>query len=1029
MLKSSVQRLLSLVAFLGIFTALFSCSNQIDFDSKNYLAYALNAGSDSGYGTIVVPGNDSRSLNLSEISYAEAVVYGTGIKNGSEPRTDNIPVGSDGKGSFTITNVPTGSNRIVQVQAFDSEGNVLSDGTLRVVMDVSSGINTCSKITRETTKLANVFYFLNEMELNISGISLSEKSSIENVIDADVDLSKINTVAIATDFNTGRVPTLKTKADYIIGENEADKVVLHVKGYEYIHYWETGKDGTTVKMEADSEKGEGWYTITLDYNSIDLLFKPNAGDDWSGQTGNMSRTAGNWTYEDGNWNGSSYADAVVPAVIWIRPSEGSVLSEKTELFAIASDEGGIKKVEYYAGSTLLGETDGTCAFNWDSTEIDNGSYSLKAVAYDKAGNAKATSGISVTVKNDIALKAVISSSSSAIATIAKTFDGSSSKGDIASYLWNFGDGSTGTGAKPSHTYSAKGKYSVILTVKGTDGTEDSVTQTLNVSEKTDFQHRDFREETVYFMMTDRFADGDKTNNNIWGDEYLPNGESQLYDYSEDKSGILSYYHGGDFKGIIENLDYIADMGFTAIWITPSVKQPEGRYFYDGSSGGDPYQASAFHGYWGYDFDQIDPHLHSSGKNSDGWDDYKAFIDACHAKGIRVMQDIVINHGNHTVASNPTKWANYSVQTIMDGKKWAWQTLDPYYEAVAEGATPSKNGFYSYYGFGQCADLIDFGHLGEDGKDSRQHLINVYKRFIDAGVDAFRIDTMAYIPNEFAGEFADAMYNHAKELGNDYFYMIGEAWCGRYDAVARHSKDTTDSLHMLDMHLSCLDYPGNMQKVFNGSDSIGAVYSNVVSQGDVQFDCMTEDEYTKTAMFVDNHDCYRCEGLMSEEKYKNALNYIYLFRGVPIVYYGTEAMYSWEGTHPTTNKDDVVSRWMLGDVGINYVKQNKPAMYKHLKVLNELYHKSECIQKGAQDNVSINTVPAAFTRTWNGKTAAVLLNHQGSEGSYSFTGLSAGTYKLYTSSGDGVLNESTVSVSGSYSLKAPANGFAVLDPCQ
>ena len=1025
MLKSSVQRLLSLVAFLGIFAALFSCSNQIDSDSKNYLAYALNSGSDSGYGTIVVPASESRSLNLSEVDHAEAVVYGSGILDGSEPRVTDISVGSNGKGSFEITKVPTGPNRIIQVQAFDSKGNVLSDGTLRLVMNVSSGVNVCSDITRSTTKLANVFYFLKEMGFDIAGISTSEKSSIENVIDADADLSKINTVAIAADFNSGRVPSLKTKADYIIVESAADKVVVHVKGYKYIHYWETGKDGTTVKMDADSEKGEDWYTITLDYTSINLLFKTKS--DWSGsQTGDMSRTAGIWYYEDRNWSGSASSDSVAPVVTWVRPSANSMISEKAELFALASDEGGIKKVEYYAGSSLLGETDGTCAFNWDSTEIDNGTYTLKAVAYDKVGNTKETSGISITVKNDIALKAVISSSASAIATIAKTFDGSSSKGDIASYSWNFGDGSTGTGVKPSHTYSAKGKYTVTLTVKGTDGTTDSVTQVVNVSEKTDFQHRDFREETVYFMLTDRFADGDSTNNNIWGDEFLPAGKD-VYDFEESKTGALSYYHGGDFKGIINNLDYIADMGFTAIWITPSVKQPEGRYYYDGSNGGDAYQASAFHGYWGYDFDQIDPHLHSSGKNSDGWDDYKAFIEACHAKGIRVMQDIVINHGNHTVASSPTKWANYSVQTIMDGKEWAWQTLDPYYEPVAEGATPSKNGFYSYYGFGSCADLIDFGHLGEDGKDSRHHLINVYKKFIDAGVDAFRIDTMAYIPSEFAGEFADAMYNYAKEKGNDYFYMIGEAWCGRYDAVARHSKDTTDSLHMLDMHLSCLDYPGNMQKVFNGADSIGAVYNNVISQGDVQFSCMTEDEYTKTAMFVDNHDCYRCEKLFAEEKYKNALNYIYLFRGVPIVYYGTEAMYDWEGTHPCDNKDDVVSRWMLGDVGINYVKQNKPAMYKHLKVLNELYHKSECIQKGAQDNVSINTIPAAFTRTWNGKTAAVLLNHQGSEGSYSFSGLPSGTYKLYTSNGNGVLNESTVSVSGSYSLKAPANGFAVLDP--
>ena len=525
------------------------------------------------------------------------------------------------------------------------------------------------------------------------------------------------------------------------------------------------------------------------------------------------------------------------------------------------------------------------------------------------------------------------------------------------------------------------------------------------------------------MMTDRFCDGDKTNNNIWGDEYLPKGESQMYDYSEDKTGILTYYHGGDFKGIIDNLDYLVEMGFTAIWITPSVKQPEGRYFYDGSGGGDAYQASAFHGYWGYDFDKIDPHLHSSGKDSDGWADFTAFVDACHAKGIRVMQDIVINHGNHTAATVPTKWANNKVQTILDGKEWAWATLDPYHEPVGAGQTPSKNGFYAYYGFGQCADLIDFGHLGENGKDSRHHLINVYKKFIDAGVDAFRIDTMAYIPNEFAGEFADAMYNYAKsKKDNDHFYMIGEAWCGRYDAVARHSLDKTDSLHMLDMHLSCLDYPGQMSSVFRG-DSY-ARFEDVIA-GDAGWGTDAE-EHTKTAMFVDNHDCFRNNGIFTETQYKNALNYIYLFRGVPVVYYGTEAMYSWSGAHASTNKDDIVSRWMLGDKGISYVKQNKPTMYKHLKALNTIRSASPCIQKGVQKNIVMAGDQAVFTRTYEGKVAYVAIS-KGAAFSQTFSDVKSGSYTLYSSASDGNYTATDVTVSGSYSVNVPANGFAFIEP--
>ena len=1010
--------LVVLIVFLG--ALLSSCAASInDSSSENG-----NGSKNDGYGSLsLFSGSQSRSLAVSSISTVNAVIYSSDVSRGNEKSTSNISV-SGGKGSLTIYNIPVGKNRIVQVQAFDSNGEELFGGVIRAVTDIKAGENSCN-LNRFSTSLGNVFYYLWQLGKDTSSVSSDDKAALEAAIDSSYTFEKINTQQIALDYKDGGSSGLKDKSEYVLGESSLSKVILHVKDYQYVWYWEDGKDGALLQMETDSAKGEGWYTATLDYSSINLIFRPNGGSDWSGQTANLSRVSGEWYYEGGTWSGSANGDSTSPSLSWMYPSSSSV-SGSVELFAFAYDAGGISKVEYYAGDTLLGSTDGTYAFLWDSSSIDNGSYSVKALAYDNSNNYVSSDTVSLSVDNYIAPKAVISSSAFAMAGIEKTFDGSGSKGSIASYSWDFGDGSTGAGASVKHTYTAAGSYTVSLVITGMDGEKSSASQNLTVSPKSDFVHRDFREETVYFMMTDRFADGDTSNNNIWGDEYLPNGKSDLYAYDESKTGVLSYYHGGDFKGIIDNLDYIADMGFTAIWITPSVKQPEGRYFYDGSNGGDAYQASAFHGYWGYDFDQIDPHLHSSGKDSDGWADYKAFIDACHAKGIRVMQDIVINHGNHTAATAPTKWVDYTVQTIMDGKNWAWQVLDPYYEPVPEGSTPSKNGFYSYYGFGQCADLIDFGHLGEDGKDSRQHLINVYKKFIEAGVDAFRIDTMAYIPSEFAGEFADAMYNYAKELGNEYFYMIGEAWCGRHDAVDRHSKDTTDSLHMLDMHLSCLDYPGQMQPVFKDGNAIGPIYANVTSD-DSSYSCMTADEYTKTAMFVDNHDCYRCEAMFSEAGYKNALNYIYLFRGVPIVYYGTEAMYSWSGTHPSTNKDDVVSRWMLGDEGINYVKANKPAMYKHLKVLNTLYHASECIQKGAQENVSINTIPAAFTRTWKGKTAAVLLNHQAAEGSYTFTDLPSGSYTLYTSDGSGVLNQSTVSLSGPYKLVSPANGFAVLDP--
>ena len=790
-----------------------------------------------------------------------------------------------------------------------------------------------------------------------------------------------------------------------------DKIILHAYNWTNCYAW----TGTNTELlgawpgKAMTDEGNKWYGITLDVASANIIFNG------SGQTDDLSREAGEWWYKDGKWLTHNPDDSQVPTITWVAPANGDNLSDIETLTVNATDNVGIDKIEFYCDDKLVDTITSGMSYSWDSANVANGTHKLKAVAYDKAGNKAETEEISVTTQN--ANKAPVANAGkdkTGLENVELTFDASQStdNGTIKSYAWNFGDGTKSTEMTTKHAYSKAGTYTVTLTVADEEGLSGTTTIKVTINEKGSFVHRDFREENIYFMMTDRFCDGDKTNNNIWGDEYLPGGESQMYDFNESKTGILSYYHGGDFKGIINNLDYLVEMGFTAIWITPSVKQAEGRFYY-----GD-YEASGFHGYWGYDFDQIDPHLHSSGKNSDGWDDYKAMVAACHEKGIRVMQDVVINHGNQSISDPKTKWHALDGTVIMDGQTWTWQTKDKYYD-------PSNlsNGFYAYKDAWGCAGLIDFNDKSPDRKDARQHMINVYKKFIDAGVDAFRIDTVAYVTNEWCGEFADAMYKHAQSKGNNHFYMIGEAWCGRHDAVARHSKDTTDSLHMLDMHLSCLDYPGEMSSVFKDGGDYARFESVIASDAGWGTDA---EEHTKTAMFVDNHDCFRNNGIYSEAQYKNALNYIYLFRGVPVVFYGTEAMYSWKGAHASTNKDDVVSRWMLGDQGINYVKQNKPTMYKHLKVLNTIRSESPCIQKGVQENIEVSGDKAVFTRTYEGKTAYVAIS-KGAAYSQTFSNVKSGTYTEYSSGSDGNHTEKDVNVSGSYTASVPANGFTFIEP--
>ena len=136
------------------------------------------------------------------------------------------------------------------------------------------------------------------------------------------------------------------------------------------------------------------------------------------------------------------------------------------------------------------------------------------------------------------------------------------------------------------------------------------------------QNPDWDEEIIYMIMTDRFFDGDESNNN-------PANVEGAFDKDH-----LEAYHGGDFRGIIEKIPYLKDLGITTLWITPIVKNIDANMMAD--KGGKQF---AYHGYWAEDFTKLDPHLGTE-------DDFKDLIDALHDNGIKLMVDVVINHSGY-----------------------------------------------------------------------------------------------------------------------------------------------------------------------------------------------------------------------------------------------------------------------------------------------------------------------------------------------------------------------------------------------
>ncbi len=431
---------------------------------------------------------------------------------------------------------------------------------------------------------------------------------------------------------------------------------------------------------------------------------------------------------------------------------------------------------------------------------------------------------------------------------------------------------------------------------------------------------DFRGETIYLALTDRFADGDADNNDIYGDEYRP--------------GDLKYYQGGDFKGLMDNLDYIKGMGFTAIWITPPVMQPPGRYVNSSKT----YDAAGYHGYWAWDFSKIDPHLESPGAA------YADFIKAAHAKGLKVIQDIVLNHG-HGGDTDPAsvKWHARRGQLSGLGK-----TYDYYNDT---------ENWFNHKG-PALADLLD---LNDQNPAVLDWYVKIYGSYQDMGVDAFRLDTVAWMAPEFWKKFTAAMHKRKKD-----FFIFGEIWTnddykllGSYTKLAK-GDPMNHGMAVVDMPGSSMGGWGRLEKVFKGGsyEDVNELLSHDKAYADP----------TWLVTFPDNHDKPRFNGAgagtpATESQYRDMLNYYFTARGIPCVFYGTEAM--------MPGGDDPDNRRMLGAEGMAAAKAGP--IYKLMAELNAVRAASPALQKGAQKALFTAKDQYAFLREYKDSRAYVFLN--------------------------------------------------------
>lgn len=583
---------------------------------------------------------------------------------------------------------------------------------------------------------------------------------------------------------------------------------------------------------------------------------------------------------------------------------------------------------------------------------------------------------------------------------------------------------------------------------------------------TEYERTDLREDSIYFVITTRFYDGDESNNvHCWDDSHANNPDTDPA-------------WRGDFKGLIQKLDYIKALGFSAIWITPVVENASG---YD------------YHGYHAFDFTKVDPRYESEDTS------YQDLIDAAHEKGLKIIQDVVFNHsgnfGEATLAPMFTKdYSNLGSSDCMNvipdstlAKNYSGYNnmlpADQYQARLAvmkEDVNDTAHNYHhdkslSYGSYteqtGQMAgDCVD---INTENPTVVKYLTDAYSKYLDMGVDAFRMDTEkhinrwtlnhAFFPvfNQYKnfhlfGEVCaryHGAYNEGGSSDSCFFYTWSETesawqnnwsnsdWKSNYDNSVKHFQahqnrsfdQTSDNVYLNGLSYHTPDY-----SKANGTSTIDfpmhwAFKNASAAFGAAKGEDSLYNDATWAVTYVDSHD-YGPDG-QEKTRYQGGasawaenMDLMFTFRGIPCIYYGSEIEFKKDvpidvGPNAPLDKtgrayfgDHLEGSVTASDYG-KYTASGTVAstldapLSKHLEKLNQIRRAVPALQKG-QYTTDSNYVSGnmAYIRRYTNSSVDSLACVTISDDA-TFKGLPNGTYIDAVTGDKKVVTDGTLSTSG------------------
>jgi alpha-amylase len=402
----------------------------------------------------------------------------------------------------------------------------------------------------------------------------------------------------------------------------------------------------------------------------------------------------------------------------------------------------------------------------------------------------------------------------------------------------------------------------------------------------------WQQQSIYQIVTDRFYDGDTSNDNAEG-TYAPS----------NPTGV----HGGDFEGIEQKLDYIKALGATAIWISPIVLNTEGQ----------------FHGYSAWNFYEVAPHWGSISN-------LQNLVQAAHARGLLVIDDIVVNHAGDLVGSSGSTYnypTGYTLSYVNPNK-----TYPTPFNLTA--TNPSLTNLFHNYG-----DIDNYNNSQEvvlgwlDGLNDfrtetpyvRTNMAAIYEYWINQiGFDGFRVDTALEVDQGFWQSFCPAIHSYAATNGNTNFFMFGEADSGSETMVAPYTGTEDGGPFEFD---SVVDYPlydNAIQSVFATATGATFLIQNHYNAVDTYYDPASR---MQLVTFLDNHDNPRFLSTSESNDNTNALEvalaFLYTSRGIPCLYYGTEQ--GFDGTTDPNDREDMFAGEFKDGPGGTVVSLSSPGV--------------------------------------------------------------------------------------------------------